>query len=393
MFDALHWLPAQLAGLREQGLARRRRCVTALPDGWCEINGRRLRNFASNDYLNLAHDPRVIDAARSALDAAGVGAGASALVTGRTDWHARLEERLARFEQQPAAILFPTGYAANAGTIAALAGEGDAVFCDRLNHASLVDGCRLSGARLRVYRHNELERLDRELQKARDARRRLIVTDAVFSMDGHAAPLPELCGLAERYEAMLLVDEAHATGVLGEHGRGASEWLGVEHRVTVRVGTLSKALGALGGFVAGPPELIEWLWNRARTQMFSTALAPSVCAAACAALDIVESEPDRRRDLLARCHRFRRQLAEAGLQTPPDGIGPIIPVLLHDAPYTIAVAAELEERGFLVAAIRPPTVPRGTSRLRITLTAAHTDDDLASLLRAIAMTGHASSTS
>jgi 8-amino-7-oxononanoate synthase len=383
MTDALDWLPAQLAELHEQGLARRRRSVIRFPDGWCEIDGRRLRNFASNDYLNLAHDPRLIEAARAALSTTGVGSGASALVTGRTHWHARLEERLARFERQPAAILFPTGYAANAGTIAALAGESDAVFSDRLNHASLIDGCRLSGAKLRVYRHNELERLDRELQKACDARRRLIVTDAVFSMDGHAAPLPALCDLADRHQAMLLVDEAHATGVLGEHGRGAAELLGIEDRVTVRVGTLSKALGALGGFVAGPLELIDWLWNRARTQMFSTALPPAVCAAACAALEIVESEPDRRRNLLARCDRFRRQLADAGLQTPAGGIGPIVPVLLQDPRRTVAAAARLEEQGFLVAAIRPPTVPRGTSRLRITLTAAHSDDDLAALLQAL----------
>lgn len=355
-----------------------------MPDGWCEVDGRRLRNFASNDYLNLAHDERLIAAARNAAASAGVGSRASALVIGRTDWHARLEERLAKFERQEAAILFPTGYAANVGTVAALVGRGDVVFSDEMNHASLIDGCRLARAEIRVFPHSDIEALQTQLQNAADFRRRLIVTDGLFSMDGDVAPLRELCDLAERYDAALLVDEAHATGVLGVEGRGSSEWLEVEDRVTVRVGTLSKGIGALGGFVAGSNRLIEWLWNRARTQMFSTALPPSVCAAACAALDIIETESWRRSHLKALSRQLCDGLAELGQTTPEPVAGPIVPIMLHQPGAALAAAEELEERGILVAAIRPPTVPEGTSRLRIALTCAHEPDDVARLLTTLA---------
>ncbi len=393
------WIPNELSRLEAAGLLRRRRCVAPLHGGRCRVDGRSLLNFASNDYLDLAGDPRVVEAARSALSS-GAGARASALVCGRSDWHVKLEERLAAFEENEAALLFPTGYAANVGTIGALAGPGDVVFCDRLNHASLVDGCKLSGAKLRVYPHRDLARLEHTLKKATAsdatqsetgqslipypsslirAPRRLIVTDSVFSMDGDLAPLRELCDLADRYEAMLLVDEAHATGVFGERGRGVAELQGVEHRGLVRVGTLSKALGAQGGFVSGERRLIEWLWNRARTQVFSTALAPSLCAAACTALDLIDQEPERRRTLLAHSARFRARLVERGIETPADGTGPIIPVLTGDAQRTLDVARRLEERGVLVAPIRPPTVPRDTSRLRISLTCAHDDEALATL--------------
>ncbi len=377
------WLSDQLAEMQQRGLLRQRRRVTPLPDGWCEVDGNRLLNFSSNDYLNLAHDGRVVAAAREALADAGVGARASALVTGRSEWHVRLEERLAEFEQQAAAILFPTGYAANLGTIPALVDSGDIVFSDRYNHASLIDGCRLSGARFRVYRHDDLSTLDRELAKATEFRRRLIVTDGVFSMDGDVAPLPELCDLAEQYDATLLIDEAHGTGVFGEHGRGAAEWLGVENRGAIRVGTLSKAVGTLGGFVTGSHALIDWLWNRARTNMYSTALPPSVCAAACTALDIIESEPERRTTLHRLAADFREQVKQAGLECPANSIGPIVPIILNEPDVATAAAAELESLGFLVAAIRPPTVPAGTSRLRITLSCAHTAADLGKLADAV----------
>ncbi len=377
------WLPGELASLHAQGLIRKRRRVTPLPDGWCEIDGRRLRNFSSNDYLNLAHDRRVIEAAKTALDRAGAGSGASALVTGRTDWHVRLEERLAEFEGQEAAVLFPTGYAANLGTIATLVGPGDVVFCDRLNHASLIDGCRLSGAELRVYRHDNLETLRRELSKAADSRRRLIVTDSLFSMDGDAAPLPELCDLAERHDAALSIDEAHATGIFGRLGRGVAEHLQVEDRVAVRIGTLSKAIGALGGFVAGPQTLIDWLWNRARTQMFSTAPMPAACAAAFAAVEIISRETWRREQLLARADQLRRLVQSAGLRTTPNCVGPIIPIILNEPRQAVQAAARLEEQGLLVAAIRPPTVPQGTSRLRITLSCAHSQEDVQQLAGAL----------
>lgn len=379
----MDWINHELEKLDRQGLLRKRRTVTPLPAARCQVNGRELVNFAANDYLNLSHDPRVIDAARRALDEAGVGSTASALVCGRTQWHVALEERLARFERQTAAVLFPTGFAANVGTICAVAGHCDTIFSDRLNHASLIDGCRLSGARLRIYRHDELAELEDELEKSPATGRRLIVTDSVFSMDGDLAPLPELCSLAGRFDAMLLVDEAHATGVFGAGGRGVAELQEVEERVTVRVGTLSKAIGAMGGFVAGPQSLVDWLWNRARTQIYSTALPASVCAAAAAAVEIIESEPWRRERLLAVAADFRRQLADARIETNQSAIGPIVPILLQSPDRALSVARELEDAGFLVGAIRPPTVPQGTSRLRITLSAGHESTDVDRLVTAL----------
>ena len=383
MSESLAWLAEELSDWASQGLLRGRRSVQPLADGWCEVDGRRVLNFASNDYLNLAGDPRVTAAATEALSTSGVGSRASPLVCGRTTWHARLERRLAEFEGQPAAILFPTGMAANIGTVAALAGSGDVILCDGLNHASLIDGCRLSNAKLRVYQHNELSVLERELDKSADARRRWIVTDSVFSMDGDLAPLPELCDLADRFNAALIVDEAHGTGVFGARGRGAAELLSVEHRIAVRVGTLSKAVGTLGGFVTGSQELIDFLWNRARTQIYSTALPPAICAAAVAAIDIITSEPWRREQLMAASTLFRQQLRAAGVESVPSSVGPIVPIVLTDPEAAVRAANHLEQQGFLVGAIRPPTVPRGTSRLRIVVTTAHTDDDLAQLSAAV----------
>lgn len=378
----LDWLADSLRELDAEDLLRRRRVTRFLGDGWCEVDGRRLLDFASNDYLNLAGDPRVIAAARQALEDT-VGARASPVVCGRTPWHEQLEQQIAQFEGQPDAIVFPTGMAANVGTIAALCGSGDLVLSDRFNHASLVDGCRLSGAQVRVYRHDDLEALERELEKGATARRRWIVTDSVFSMDGDIAPLNELCDMAARFGADLIIDEAHATGVLGDHGRGACEALGVEGRVAVRIGTLSKAVGTQGGFVAGSTDLISFLWNRARTQMYSTALAPALCAAASAALQIISDEPWRRAQLVESVKFFRSQLQDARIETIANATGPIVPVILHEPQAAMSIAARLEKRGFLVGAIRPPTVPRGTSRLRIVVTAGHFEEDLALLATAI----------
>jgi 8-amino-7-oxononanoate synthase len=384
MTDGWRWLAEELEELQSAGLLRSRKRVVSLSGGWCEIGTKRLRNFASNDYLNLAHDPRLVAAAQEAMAETGVGAAASALITGRSAYHEFLEDKLAVFEGQESAVLFPTGYAANVGTISALVGPGDVTFCDRLNHASLIDGCRLSGAKLLVHRHQQLDKLNAALQKATGYRRCWIITDSLFSVDGDAAPLGELCDIAERNEARLIVDEAHATGLLGEHGRGIAEAQGVADRIAVRIGTLSKALGTLGGFAAGPKVLTDWLWNNARTQMFSTALPPAVCAAAGCALDLIEAEPWRRKRVLELAQAFREDLRTLGLPTPEGGIGPIVPVVLGDTQETLRVAKELEEAGFLVAAIRPPTVPCGTSRLRITITAAHTEEDRQGLIAQLA---------
>ncbi len=377
------WLTTELQRLDEGQLRRHRHSVRVLPNGWCERDGRRLRDFASNDYLNLAGDERLRSAAEAVLSDHGVGARASALICGRSPWHERLEQQLAVFEHQPAALLFPTGMAANVGTIATLVKSDDVLFCDRFNHASLVDGCRLSGAQLRIYRHDDLDKLARELAKSQNMRRRWIVTDSVFSMEGDLAPLPELCDLAEQYGAELIVDEAHGTGVFGASGRGVAERQGVEDRIAVRIGTLSKALGCLGGFVTGPEALIDYLWNTARTQMFSTALPPGICAAASAAVEIITHHPELMADLQARAAMLRGMLVKRGVPVSDRVCGPIVPINIGIAMRTMQIAAKLEQRGFLVGAIRPPTVPHGTARLRITVTLAHDEPALIDLANAV----------
>lgn len=384
MSHDLPWLSDELLRLESSGLLRRRRETSWLPDGFCEIDGRRVANFIANDYLNLASHPEVLAAAEQALKESGAGARASALLGGLSTWHVRLEQQLAEFEGEEAAILFPSGLAANIGTVSALVGEKDAVFCDRFNHASLVDGCRLSGARFRIYRHDDLAALEHELIKAKDHPRRWIVTDGVFSMDGDLAPLPALCDLAEKYEAHVIVDEAHATGVFGEHSRGVTDHFGVEGRVAVRIGTLSKAIGTLGGFVAGPQPLIDFLTNSARSQIYSTALPPAVCAAAEQAVGIIQREPERRALLHRRAEFLRSRLAESGVAVLPGSVGPILPIVLNDPETAVALAERLEKRGFLVGAIRPPTIPKETSRLRISVSTVHDEDQLAALATAVA---------
>lgn len=377
-------LARDLAQRAAEGLLRVRQTCQPLAHGWCLVNGRRLRNFSSNDYLNLASHPAVIAAAQAALSEAGMGATASALVCGRTPWHERLEQLLAEWEGTQAALLFPSGMAANLGTLSALIHRDDRVYCDRFNHASLVDGCRLAGASLRVYRHDQLETLERELRKGTAGKRRWIVTDAVFSMEGDLAPLPELCALAERYEALVIVDEAHATGVWGAHGRGACEHFGVLDRVAVRIGTLSKALGGLGGFVCGPQSLIDYLWNTARTQIYSTALPAAVCAAVHAAVTLLRESPTWGTQLRSQAAEFREALRRGGVEPLACSAGPIIPIVLGDTSRTLHAARNLAERGFWVGAMRPPTVPRGTSRLRISLTLAHSPETLGELAEALA---------
>ena len=379
----MSWLQVELEARERDGLRRPRRVCTPLPQGRCQIDGQELCNFSANDYLGLAQEPRVREAAIRALQETGAGSGASPLVSGRTPWQADLEQALAHFEGQSAALLFPSGFAANLGAIVALAGPDDEVYCDRLNHASLVDGCRLSGARLRVYRHQDLAGLADLLTKGQLIRRRWIVSDAVFSMDGDLAPLAELADLADRFDAGLIVDEAHATGVFGDHGRGVCEHAGVEARVDIRVGTLSKALGGLGGFVAGSEALIDHLWNHARTQVYSTALPPPVCAAATAALQILQAEPERRQRLWALSAQLRNGLAANGVDVYPGSTGPIVPIVIGEPAAAVAAAKKLQSLGYLVGAIRPPTVPRGTARLRISVSAAHRESDIEGLIAAV----------
>jgi 8-amino-7-oxononanoate synthase len=399
--NPLSWIDDELAALEQKHLRRRLATRDGPQSARLVIDGRELINFGSNDYLGLAADRRLAQAVADALAREGWGSGASPLVTGHAALHRQLEERLAEFEGTEAALLFSSGFAANMGAIAALAGPGDVVFCDRKNHASLWDGCRLSRADVRVYPHGDCGRLASLLAESRKSRiakgdspifadtkigtvprRRLIVTDSLFSMDGDLAPLAELADLAAAYDAMLLVDEAHATGVFGPRGRGVAEHLGVEHRVPVRIGTLSKALGSVGGFVAGSRSLIEWLVNRARPYVFSTASPAAVAAAAVAALDIIRDEPQRREGLLARAERLRAELARQGWNTGASA-SQIIPVIVGDPERAVGLSSKLRDRGLFVPAIRPPTVPEGETCLRISLTAGHTEEMIARLLAAL----------
>jgi 8-amino-7-oxononanoate synthase len=381
--DPLEWIDDELAQLERRGLARAP-ITHAGPQQVClEVGGQALVNFGSNDYLALAADPRLAAAAAEASLAAGAGAGASPLVTGRAAVHERLERELAAFEGSERAVLFPSGYAANVGTIAALAGRGDAIYSDRKNHASLIDGCRLARAELHVYPHADSRALESLLAQGGAYRRRLIVTESVFSMDGDVAPVVELAELAERFGCMLLVDEAHATGVFGPRGRGVCEQLRVEHRVDVRIGTLSKALGCAGGFVAGSGRLARWLVNRARTYVFSTALPPATCASALAALAIVREEPERRSNLVARATALGDRLRAQGW-TVGASASQIIPLVVGDPKGATRLARQLAVRGLLVPAIRPPSVPQGESLVRVSLTCAHTESMIEGLCAALA---------
>jgi len=379
-------LAQDLEKLASQNL---RRSLTAveetLPGGRVRVGGRVLLNLSSNDYLGLSQDPRLIDAAKDAAARWGVGAGASRLVVGHLALHEEVEARLVAFKGTEAAVIFSTGYMANLGAISALVGPDDTVFCDRLNHASIYDGIKLSGANLARFPHGDLDRLEALLQKTGTGRR-LIVTDSVFSVDGDLAPLQGLVELRDRYGAMLMVDEAHATGVLGPHGAGLAKALGLTHRIDVHMGTFSKALGSLGGYVAGDLRLIEYLHNRARSFIYSTAMPPPVLGAIAAALNIVVQEPERRRYLLSEAQSFRQILTQAGF----DILGSetqIIPVLVGDNAPTLSLAARLREHGLMAVALRPPTVPPGRSRVRFSLSAAHSPEDLAAARTAILEVG------
>jgi 8-amino-7-oxononanoate synthase len=378
---SLDWVDGELARLGQQGLRRALEPLGSMQGPVVRVGGRELVNLCSNDYLGLAGDPRVMRAAADAALAEGAGSGASRLVAGDLAIHGRLEAALAALHRAEAALLFNSGYHANAGVPAALVGRDDAIFSDVLNHASIVDGALLSRAELVRYRHLDLDELDGLLRASR-ARRKLVVTDAVFSMDGDAAPLRGLADLCDRHGAMLYVDEAHAVGVLGPTGAGLAEAEGVKDRVDVEMGTLGKALGAFGAYVAGPARLRDLLLARARSFVFTTALPPAACGAALAALEVVRGEPGRRTRLHALMARLKAGLAARGFDVSRV-VSPIFPVVLGSEERALAAARGLRERGFFVRAIRPPTVPRGTSRLRVALTAGHAEAQLDAFLGAL----------
>lgn len=375
------FIEKELARLEASGLRRTLRDIDGPQGASVIVNGRRMILFCSNDYLGLANHPLVKQAAIDSVSEYGFGAGASRLVSGNMEAHRMLEQRIARFKSTESALVFNSGYHANLGCITALAGRDTAIFSDRLNHASIVDACLLSRAEVRRYPNRDVDSLERLLKKTR-LKKRLVVTDGVFSMDGTIAPLPDIISLLERYNATLFIDDAHATGVLGPSGRGTLEHFNVSHPSVIQMGTLGKAFGSFGAFIAGGKDLIELLINKARPFIYTTALPPSVCAAASKAIDLIDEAPD----LLARLWDRRRQLhvglAGCGLEMMGSAT-PIIPIFVGDAQRAVQASKALLERGVFIQAIRPPTVPEGTSRLRATVTAGHSAAEIDTAISAI----------
>ncbi len=380
--DPLGWIDAEMELVR--GLRRERVPIhlAGAPGPEVVVEDRRLVHLCSNNYLGLATHPTVVEAAVEATKRFGAGSGASRLVSGGGALHADLEQRLAEFKDTDDAVVFSSGYLANLGTIPALVGRGDRVLSDALNHASVIDGCRLSGALIEVYAHADADDLERRLGVPHDGRT-LVVTDTVFSMDGDLAPLPAIVEACERHGAMLMVDEAHATGVLGPRGSGAVGLFGLEGRVPVVMGTLSKALGSAGGYVCGSSSLVSLLRNKARTFIFDTALPAAAMAAAAAALDVVEREPERRRRAVAIARRLFEGLRALGYDVREPAAA-IVPLVVGNEADALALASSVRSRGALAPAIRPPSVPDGSCRIRVTAMATHTDGMIDHALAAFA---------
>lgn len=372
-------LAERLADITRAGLLRRRFARTGPQGPRISVDGRDYLAFCSNDYLGLANHPRIVEAAVEAARRYGVGEGASHLLSGHSAVHARLESALAEFVRMPRALLFSTGYQANIGALTALAGADDAVFSDALNHASLIDGCRLTRAQVVRYPHRDVEFLARALAGSR-GKRKVVVSDGVFSMDGEIAPVSALLELCERHDALLVLDDAHGFGVLGPEGRGSPAHFGLRSPRVVYVGTLGKAAAVSGAFVAGEPDVVETVLQRARTYIYTTASPAMLAAAVEASLELIRTETWRRERLGVLVALLKRSLRGAGLK-PSDT--PIQPLVLGENAAALGASAALRERGILVPAIRPPTVPEGSARLRISLSAAHTEQDVLRLASAL----------
>ena len=379
-------LEGDLEFLRRQALLRRLREITARRGTEVEYSGKALVDFSSNDYLGLAEAPFLREAAKAAIDEWGVGAGASRLVSGTRSPHLRLEERLAAFKGTEAALCFSSGYASAVGTISALMGKGDVLILDKLVHASMVDGARLSGAIIRVFPHNNLNKLEGHLQWARREHpkgRVMILTESVFSMDGDRAPLAEIVEIKDQYGAILMVDEAHAVGVIGREGRGLADRLGVANRIEIQMGTLSKALGGTGGYICGSRCLIDYLINRARSFVYSTAPAPATAATALAALDFLQSpEGEARRKQLWDNLKLLAEGLPVG-RVPERLQSAIVPIVIGDEAEALGASKLLYEKGFYVPAIRYPTVAKGAARLRVTVSAGHTPEQIRAFTAAL----------
>jgi len=376
----------KLDQIKKNGLYRKMRYLQTPQGPHIKIDGKDYLLLSSNSYLGLCNDARLKQAALDAIEKYGVASGGSRLTTGSYEIHQKLEEEIAAFKGTEAALLFNTGYMANVGTISSLADKSWVIFSDRLNHASIIDGCRLSKAEIVVYDHCDTADLARKVRGYHN-RQALIVTDGLFSVDGDVAPLPALVEIAQKNNILLMVDDAHATGVLGLSGGGTADYFSLRDQIDIQMGTLSKALASEGGFIAGKRSLIDYLANTARSFIFSTALSPSMIAVSLKALEIVRTEPQRRETLRVNTAWFRAELRAAGFDVP-ENEAPIISIILGHPDLAVSFSDKLMERNIFVSAIRPPTVPPGTSRLRISMMATHSRDDLKQALNCIAEIGH-----
>lgn len=388
----LSFLADQLAELKAKGTYFRLRELDDQQDAVCTFDGKRVINLASNNYLGLCNHPKLIEAAVEAAKKYGVGAGAVRTIAGTMKIHMELEEKIARFKDVEACVVFQSGFTANAGTVSSILGKGDWIVSDELNHASIIDGARLSRANIKVFRHKNMAHAEEILNEIKDQPgRKLLISDGVFSMDGDIGPLPALCALAEKYNAIMMVDDAHASGVLGRNGRGTIDHFHVEGRVDIQVGTLSKAIGAIGGYVCGSRDLIDFLYHRARPFLFSTGHPPSVTASCIAAFDLLESEPQRIDRLWENTRYFKKELGALGFniggQNTPASETPITPIIVGDGRLTMEFSRELFNAGVLGTGIAFPTVPEGKARIRTIMTANHTREMMDQALETLSSVG------
>ncbi|HET6595556.1 MAG TPA: glycine C-acetyltransferase [Anaerolineales bacterium] len=383
----LDWLTQEIDSLKEQGLYNRIRTIGSAQGAWLTVDGKNVLNFCSNNYLGLANHPKIVEAAKEATNKYGVGPAAVRSIAGTMDIHVQLEERLAKFKGAEDVITFQSGFTANLGTISALVGKEDVVFSDRLNHASIIDGCRLSGAKIIPYEHNDPGALEDAIKdNLSKYRRALTVTDGVFSMDGDIAPLPDLYEVAKKYDILFMVDDAHGEGVLGKGGRGIVDHFGLHGKVDIEIGTMSKAFGVVGGIVAGDKVIIEWLRQRGRPFLFSSAVTVPDAAACLAAVDLLEESTELVDKLWANAKYFKSEMRKLGFDT---GVSetPITPVILGEAPLAQQFSRELFDEGVFAMAIGYPTVAKGKARIRVMISAAHDNDDLGKGLEAFEKVG------
>ena len=386
MADKIQWIRDELAGLRQQGLYNTIRTIDSPQGAWLTVDGKQVLNLCSNNYLGLANDVHLREAAKQAVDRYGAGPAAVRTIAGTLTLHRKLEERLAEFKGAPATISFQSGFTSNLATISALVGKEDVIFSDELNHASIIDGSRLSGARIIRYAHNDAQALEDQIKQAATYRRALVITDGVFSMDGDIAPLPAIVDVTDRHNLLLMVDDAHGEGVLGRGGRGIVDHFSLHGRVDIEVGTLSKAFGAVGGYVAAGAEIVEWLRQRGRPFLFSSAVTAADASACLAAVDILESSTERVDKLWNNTRYFKREVQRLGFDTGRSET-PITPVMLGEAELAQKFSRMVFERGVFAMAIGFPTVPRGKARIRVMISAAHEQSDLDRGLEAFAAVG------